>query len=278
MKKTYKLGYCIYLLTGGTLPQRIEFLYENGFRSVAKLQTTDSARSQECRDAAKLIRELGMTLTCHTNVQGQLKNRRMDPDFARRALADDLWWNEASGGAVRNCCSDIVSAQNPREILLDDTVALAEMQLETFRGTGILSGIENAPCPEYCLPEHFAMMKPHSTAMLFDAGHAHISLHTMPQLAGMTLETYLDAIPLPIAEVHITDNHGQKDEHLAPTDGTTDYAALLRGLEKRPETPVISLEYCKDAQNGLFAHDITVPEERSRVLRAMNLLREIFPS
>ena len=278
MKKKYKLGYCLYLLRGGTLPGRIEFLYENGFRSVAKLQSVDSAKSQECRDAARLIRELGMTMTCHTNVQGNLKNRRMDPDFARRALADDLWWNEASGGAVHCCCSDIVSASDPFEFLMEDTVEFAKMRLETFRGTGILTGIENAPRPEYCLPEQFAAMKEYSTAMLFDAGHAHISLHTMPQLRGMTLETYLDAIPLPIAEVHITDNHGERDEHLAPTDGNTDYAALLRGLEKRPETPVISLEYCKDVRNGLYAHDITVPEDRDRVLRAMNLLKEIFPA
>ena len=276
--KQYTLGYCMWLLKGGSLPERIRFLYDHGFRSMAKLQSTGSADSSEARDAAQLIRELGMTMTCHTNVQANLKNRRMDPDFARRALEDDLWWYHATGGALRSCCSDVVSAQDPREILLDDTAALAEMQREIFGGTGVLTGIENATYPEYCLPEHFAAMKPHSTAILLDAGHAHISLHTMPQLQGMSMEEYLDAIDLPIAEVHITDNHGLKDEHLAPGDGNADFASLLRGLEKRQETPVISLEYCYDILHGLYAHDITIPAERDRVLRAMDAMRSIFQS
>ena len=140
----------MWLLKGGSLPERIRFLYDHGFRSMAKLQSTGSADSSEARDAAQLIRELGMTMTCHTNVQANLKNRRMDPDFARRALEDDLWWYHATGGALRSCCSDVVSAQDPREILLDDTVALAEMQREIFGGTGVLTGIENATYPEYC--------------------------------------------------------------------------------------------------------------------------------
>lgn len=271
--KQYTLGYCLWLLRGGTLPDRIQFLYDHGFRSAAKIQSTDSEHSPEARDAACLIRELGMTLTCHTNVQVHLKDGRIDMDFARAALEDDLWWNEASGGALHSCCSDIVSRTH-----MEDTVTLADLQMEYFRGSSVLSGIENSFRPEYCLPEQFAAMKAHSTAILFDAGHAHISLHTIPQLQGMSMEEYLDAIPLTVAEVHITDNHGLKDEHLAPQKGTTDYESLLRGLEKRPETPVISLEFCKDILNGLYAHDISIPAERDRVLRAMETLKSIFPS
>ena len=170
----------------------------------------------------------------------------------------------------------MISAKNPLELLWDDTVTLAEMQREIFRVTDVLTGIENATYPEYCLPEHFAEMAKHSSAILLDAGHAHISLHTMPQLAGMDFEAYLDAIALPVAEVHITDNHGVQDEHLAPGDGTADFAALLRGLEKRQETPIISLEYCYDILREKYAHDLTVPAERDRVLRAMDAMRRIF--
>lgn len=267
--KKYKLGYCLWLLTGWTLPERIRFLYDQGFRSVAKLQTTGSEMDPERRDAARLIRELGMTMTCHTNVQGNLKNRRLDPDFMQRALADDLWWNEMTGGAVYSCCSDTVSAQNPREFLMDDTVTLAETEKKTFAGTKILCGIENSTGPEYSRPGQFIEMQKHSTAMLLDAGHANVSIRKYPDLQGMTLETYLDAIPLTIAEVHISDNHGEWDEHLAPKQGDSDYDALLRGLEKRPETPVISLEFCKDIAHGLYSHDLSVPADRDRVLHAM---------
>ena len=273
--KSYRLGYCLWLLSGKTLPERIDFLYGLGFRSVAKLQSTGSEKSAEAREAAQVIRERGMTMTCHTNVQANLKDGRMDPDFARRALEDDLWWHEATGGAVRSCCSDLVVRHDPRTVLMEDTIQLAGMQREILGGRGILTGIENSP-EEYALPDDFAAMAPHVSAVLWDAGHANIALNRLPQLQGLTMEEYLDAVPLPVAEVHITDNHGERDEHLAPLDGNLDFAALRRGLDKRPETPVVSLEYCKDIGNGLYDHDITIPAERDKVLRATDRLKALF--
>jgi sugar phosphate isomerase/epimerase len=63
----------------------------------------------------------------------------------------------------------------------------------------------------------------------FDIGHAHLSDGDEPNRIVRSLEPLRDRV----ASTHIHDNHGDKDEHLAPYDGTIDWPEamkLLRGL------------------------------------------------
>jgi sugar phosphate isomerase/epimerase len=60
-----------------------------------------------------------------------------------------------------------------------------------------------------------------------DVGHAH-----MGGGIGVALESMRDRI----VTAHIHDNHGEKDEHLLPFDGTIDWPATLAALP--PETPL----------------------------------------
>jgi len=63
----------------------------------------------------------------------------------------------------------------------------------------------------------------------FDIGHAHLSSGDAPGRIARSLEPLKDLV----ASTHIHDNHGEKDEHLLPYDGTIDWAEagqLLRGL------------------------------------------------
>ncbi len=64
----------------------------------------------------------------------------------------------------------------------------------------------------------------------FDIGHAHLS-------EGAELGRVADGFePLKdlIVSAHIHDNHGEKDEHLAPYDGTIDWPAALELLRSTP--------------------------------------------
>jgi sugar phosphate isomerase/epimerase len=63
----------------------------------------------------------------------------------------------------------------------------------------------------------------------FDVGHAHLSDGEEALRIARDLEPLRDLV----ASTHIHDNHGEKDEHLPPYDGTIDWAEtlkLLRGL------------------------------------------------
>ena len=67
----------------------------------------------------------------------------------------------------------------------------------------------------------------------FDAGHAH-----MEEGIPKALELMGDRI----VTTHIHDNHGEKDEHLLPFEGTIDWEETLSSLAGLPEKPAIVLE------------------------------------
>jgi len=65
----------------------------------------------------------------------------------------------------------------------------------------------------------------------FDIGHAH--------LAELPLEERLEKSFSPmrdlISSVHLHDNHGEKDEHLPPFDGSIEWPAAIKLLKSAPE-------------------------------------------
>jgi len=66
-----------------------------------------------------------------------------------------------------------------------------------------------------------------------DMGHAHVTVGVPAAIA--TLHSR-------IASVHVHDNHGMKDEHLWPGDGTIDWPAAVEALKALPTPPAAVLE------------------------------------
>jgi sugar phosphate isomerase/epimerase len=87
-----------------------------------------------------------------------------------------------------------------------------------------------------------------SVGVCTDLGHANIT--TGVTQAITTLNTR-------IRSVHVHDNHGMKDEHLWPGEGTIDWAAAAQALKQLPEPPAIVLEIHQS-----FASD---PKVQSRI-------------
>jgi sugar phosphate isomerase/epimerase len=74
-----------------------------------------------------------------------------------------------------------------------------------------------------------------------DLGHAHIA----PGVAES-----IGTLGNRIAQVHIHDNHGLRDEHLWPGDGTIDWSATLEALKALPNPPAAVLEIGYDLQDS----------------------------
>jgi sugar phosphate isomerase/epimerase len=67
----------------------------------------------------------------------------------------------------------------------------------------------------------------------FDIGHAHIE---------EGVEKSFDIMRDRIVTAHIHDNHGDKDEHLLPFEGTIDWEAALQAFAAMPQPPDLVLE------------------------------------
>src|SRR5580704_6792642 len=65
----------------------------------------------------------------------------------------------------------------------------------------------------------------------FDIGHAHLADGPEENRIAEGFEPLRELV----AGVHVHDNHGEKDEHLAPYDGTIDWAAAVKLLKTAPE-------------------------------------------
>ena len=65
----------------------------------------------------------------------------------------------------------------------------------------------------------------------FDVGHAYLSDFQEHE----RIEKGLDPLRDLVSSVHLHDNHGEKDEHLPPYDGTIDWPAAIKVLKSAPQ-------------------------------------------
>jgi sugar phosphate isomerase/epimerase len=108
---------------------------------------------------------------------------------------------------------------------------------------GVTIALENTPdelgAPESLLrflkETHMSDLK-----LCLDVGHAHIETK---------IETAFEIMRERIVTTHIHDNHGEKDEHLLPYEGTIDWDVLLGLISGAPQELPIVLEL-KEAANG----------------------------
>ena len=66
----------------------------------------------------------------------------------------------------------------------------------------------------------------------FDIGHAYLS--DFPE-AGRIEKSFAPLREL-VSSVHLHDNHGEKDEHIPPYDGTIDWPSAIKTLQSAPQT------------------------------------------
>ena len=274
-----KLGFCGWLLDGVSLPERVAFLASEGFSSIAWLQGIMNADRQEREEAAHAIRENKFSLTFHGNVQANLTpDNKIDMDFAARLFDDVIWWHEHTNGVV-SCCSDAISAVpagSVRTYLPDETFRLFQMEADFFGKYGIGYGIENScgmpsgkgysSLGEMQRIKNLLVNAP-DAGMILDTGHAHVYLTSNSQ-ERTGLDEYVEKLPFRIYELHVTDNHGTRDEHLLPGCGTLDFARMRSGLDRRNFDGIVSLEICVDILNDKYGWDISKQENRDVIRRA----------
>lgn len=177
-------------------------------------------------------REMGRAGAPAVNVLHPEKSRRIDAmDEIKRAL------EAAERIPFKNLILHLgenLDKWSPRSIEYGLT---ALEHLGVFaRPLGMRLLVENL-LSEATTPEHLLtildMGHLDSVCVCLDLGHAHIDPGTAEAIATLGNR---------ICSVHVHDNHGVKDEHLWPGDGTIDWRAASKSLKELTSSPATVLE------------------------------------
>jgi len=177
-------------------------------------------------------REMGRAGAPGVNVIHAEKSRRIEAmDEIKRAL------ESAERLPLRNLVVHLgeqSDSWSPRTI---EHALTALEHLGAFaRPLGVRLLVENLTS-ESTTPEHLVtileMGHLNNVGVCLDLGHAHITVGVREAIATLGRR---------IASVHVHDNHGMRDEHLWPGDGSIDWPAAVDGLKGLAEPPATVLE------------------------------------
>jgi len=194
-------------------------------------------------------REMGRAGAPAVNVLHPEKSRRIDGmDEIKRALetAEHLHFKNL-----------VVHLGEKTDTWSPRALEYAETALEHLgafaRPLGVRMLVENL-LNEPTTPEHLMLILEmghlNQAGLCLDLGHAHMTEGVVQAMTTMGPR---------IASVHAHDNHGLKDEHLWPGEGTIDWPATLSGLKALKNPPALVLEL--DSRFGEPHHGL---EERIR--------------
>jgi len=177
-------------------------------------------------------REMGRAGAPGVNVLHPEKSRRIDAmDEIKRAL------EAAEHIPLRNL---VVHLGERDDEWSQRTIELALTALEHLgafaRPLGVRLLVENL-LSEATTPDHLALILEmghlDSVGVCLDLGHAHITVGTLAAISSLGNR---------IVSVHVHDNHGTKDEHLWPGDGTIEWQATADALNALSTPPATVLE------------------------------------
>ena len=133
----------------------------------------------------------------------------------------------------RFCVQHVASSRDTPDDRKWDAAFSSLEHLSLFaRHRGVTLAIENTPgemATPVNLKNFLEQTRLTSVKMCFDSGHAHLESGD----AAAQLETVRDFV----VTTHLHDNHGERDEHLLPYEGTIDWSATLSALP--PEAPMV---------------------------------------
>jgi len=177
-------------------------------------------------------REMGRAGAPAVNVLHPEKSRRIDAmDEVKRAL------ESAEHIPFRNLVVHLGERDDlwsPRTI--ENAITALEHLGAFAHALGVCILIENL-LSEPTTPEHLMLILEMGhlpqIGVCLDLGHAHITSGTDAAIAILNDR---------IAQVHVHDNQGLKDEHLWPGDGSIDWPATVKALKNLKEPPALVLE------------------------------------
>ena len=232
---------------GGIPPAaQVEKAIACGFKAVSCSLSYQALREPQTDSRiVELINEHELVVVRH-NALGDSKDAAQDERLARDLdhMAD---WHERMG-RVRSVCFDpgyYATPEDPNKWIADMAVSArrltaARHRLEPF---GIPVGMENwsiNPTLDYF--ETIRELTGGGVGCLVDVGHLNIAWR-LGKFGRMTPAEWITGMPLDIIEIHVHDNDGTADQHLAVGDGTLELEPMVEALAARGFNGVATIEH-----------------------------------
>lgn len=177
-------------------------------------------------------REMGRAGAPGVNVIHADKSRRIDAmDEIKRAL------EAAEYLPLRNLVVHLGEQTDTwSQRTIENSLTALEHLGAFARPLGVRLLVENL-VSEATTPEHLMMILDighlDNVGVCLDLGHANITVGVREAISTLGSR---------IASVHVHDNHGVRDEHLWPGEGTIDWKTAVDGLKALPQPPAAVLE------------------------------------
>lgn len=182
----------------------------------------------------ELLAELGLGWTVHAGLFRVIEGK---PPL----LEEILEFTEGAGPPLAVSFDPVILGDKPDKRYSPDlTIEALEKACEKLAGLDTVIALENSP--RNCAPELFAPIAERfgELGMLLDTGHLNMFLGGEAE----GIEGYLDALPLPIVDLHIHDNDGEHDQHAPLGSGRLPYRQLFAALRARGYDGLATLEVC----------------------------------
>jgi sugar phosphate isomerase/epimerase len=206
-----------------TLAELIEQFHAFGFDgvSVGSEQFLE-LDAHEADSVAALLRERGLIVTVHSNF-------RLKPLGAQRlieCLGDSLYSITFDAATVAGASGVEYDAAR-MSALLQEIIAISQ-------GTQLRVGVEDFPLDRSVIDLHAEHLQPLLESprygMLLDVGHLNLRLRADRASPTSGVAESVGRVPVPIVELHLHDNRGERDDHAHIGFGSVPFEQVAAGL------------------------------------------------
>ncbi len=230
----YGIAVWNFMQPGKPLAQTIKELIALGFDSLSlQLHMLGRVEPKEWRELCAFVEQNDLCVSLHTNFV------LFDLEHLQRA------WNDL-GAHVYDVTFDPAmqtTSWGTRYAVEQMTSILTEI---AALFPGLRFGVEDFPLDEEALRYYMQVLQPllplPGYGILLDLGHLNIRCHKEPYFQGLNAAEYIRRVPLPIHEIHIHDNDGERDEHRHLGEGTCDFKGAAQGLREKSFAGICTLE------------------------------------
>ncbi|MDH7569829.1 MAG: TIM barrel protein, partial [Armatimonadota bacterium] len=205
------------------LPALIQSFADDGFDAAsllmqAMVQTDDG----ELREIRRVAAERALALTLHGNFE-------RTPAECERVL-------RLLGNTVAAITFDaaVLWEDEKRRFHTAQMLPLLQEVQRVTEGSSVAFAVEDFPLNDSVLNAHREELTPLLQSprfgILIDVGHMNLRRHQEAGFTHLSVAEYLQQVPLPIVEVHLHDNLGDRDSHGHFGFGNVDFAQVAAGL------------------------------------------------